>query len=366
MQMSRFSMVLATAILFSSLVSPPQALAGEKEQAIKLFSEGNELRVAEKYAEALEKYRAAYKLLPSFKIEYNTALVLDKMGNHPAAYMTYKSFLKSGAGKSPERILQTAQDRIAKLKKKIALVKVKSSVSGSTVKLNGINVGKTPLSDDWEMAVKAPKTVGVRVEAQGFQTYTKAMPLKAGQEITVAATLQPMPKPTPAQLVTKAPGSVSRPELSAKSEKPRRPATTVAGHDADGELEYQHNQKRRSKSIWAWTTLGVGLACAVGAGVMYGVGSSQVNSAYDEYNALTAADSAETFDEKWANVESAGNLYIGGHVLAGVAAAAVGVSIYMFVTRPSGESAEEVASQGLNVGVAADSQGAGLLISGEF
>ncbi len=89
MQMSRFSMVLVAAVLCSSLVSPSLAMAGDKEQATKLFSEGNELRVAEKYAEALEKYRAAYKLLPSFKIDYNIALNLEKMGSNAGAVRAY-------------------------------------------------------------------------------------------------------------------------------------------------------------------------------------------------------------------------------------------------------------------------------------
>ena len=367
--MMRFTAVLPAVMLAMTLSIPPSALAGDTAQAGKLFKEGNKFRLAGKYKEALEKYNAAYKLLPSFKIEYNTALVLDKMGNHPAAYMTYKTFLKSGAGKSPEKILQKARKRVAELKQKIALVKVTSNVSGAIVKVNGINVGKTPLPGDWEMGVKAPKNVGVWVEVEGYQTFTRSMSLKPGQAITVEAVLKPVPKPAPAQPVAKLPEKAPEPKPVAVVEKPKEPATAVMGHDADGEIEYQQNQKRRSKTIWAWTTLGVGLACAAGAGVMYGVGSIQVSSAYDAYKAVPASAAHSTFNEKWSRVESASKLYIGGHVLAGVAAAAMGVSVYMFASRPTVEIEDDQAMAGSSwgkLGVLVDLKQVGLVFRGGF
>ena len=342
-------MILVVAILSSTLLSPTPAQADDKEQAGELFKEGNKFRLAGKYKEALEKYNAAYKLLPSFKIAFNVALTQEKLGNYPAAYTSYKYFLKTGEGKSPEKMLRLARDKLALLAQKIARVKVTSSVSGATVKVNGIKVGKTPLPGDWEMAIKAPKNVGVWVEAKGYQTFTKSLHLEAGQAVTVEAVLKPVPKPGQAQPVAKLP------------ENAPEPAAAVAGPDADGEIEYQQNQKRRSKTIWAWTTLGVGLACAVGAGVMYGVGKSQVDSAYDEYSDLGVGDD---FDNEWADVEAAGNLYIGGHVLAGVAVAAIGVSVYMFVTRP--EARERDAARGWNLALSVDGRGAGLLLRGGF
>jgi len=355
---------MLTAAFLVVLLLPSTARAGDREQAIKMFAEGNEFRLAGKYKEALEKYNAAYKLLPSFKIEYNTALVLEKLEDYPAAYTVYKSFLKSGAGKSPEKILRTAREKLKQLKKKIALVKVTSNVAGATVKVNGINVGKTPLPGDWEMAIKAPKDVGVWIGAEGYKTFTKSLSLKAGQAVTVKAVLKPVPKPAPAQPVAKLPAKA--PEPKTPVEKPEESTAAVAGPDADGELEYQRNQKRRSKTIWAWTTLGVGLACAAGAGVMYGVASSQVNKAYDEYSALDSSHTDESFDAVWADVESAGNLYIGGHVLAGVAAAAVGVSVFMFVTRPAKERQGATADGSWHLGVSADGKSAGLVLGGGF
>ena len=349
--MSRLSRVLAAAVLLSSMLSPLQALADDREKASALFAEGNEFRLAGKYKEALDKYNAAYKLLPSFKIEYNTALVLEKFGNYPAAYMTYKSFLISGAGKSPEKLLKLAKEKVAELKKKIALLKVTSNVPGATVKVNGIDVGKTPLPGDWEMAIKAPKSCAVWIESDGYQAFTKSLHLEAGQAVKVEAVLQPVAEATPAAI-------------------DRNPIErTDAGDKLDSTSDESYNriQKRRSKTIWAWTTLGAGLACAAGAGVLYGVGRSQVSLAYDEYKDLPDSAAASTFNEKWSDVESASKLYIGGHVLAGVAVAAIGVSVYMFVTRPTVE--KEIAmdeSMWSHLGVLFDAHRAGLVFNGGF
>ena len=339
--MPRSSMTLAVAVVCLSLLSGVPAHADDKEQAGELFKQGNDLRVAEKYAEALEKYKAAYKLLPSFKIAFNVALTQEKLGNYPAAYTSYRYFLKTGEGKSPEKMLRLARDKLALLAQKIALVKVTSSVAGATVKVNGINVGKTPLPGDWEMAIKAQENVSVWVEAEDYQTFTRSLQLNPGQAVTVEVVLKPMPKP-------------------------KTPTVVEASQDAEGEITYQQNQKRRSKTIWAWTTLGVGLACAVGAGVLYGVGSSQVNKAYDAYSTLDSSYTDESFDNEWADVESAGNLYIGGHVLAGVAAAAVGVSIYMFMTRPAVEREVAASTGGWRLGITAGGRQASFVVSGGF
>ena len=352
--MMRFTAVLPAVMLAMTLSIPPSALAGDTAQAGKLFKQGNELRLAGKYKEALEKYNAAYKLLPSFKIEYNTALVLEKLGKHSSAYLTYKSFLKSGEGKSPEKMLNTARQKVKELKQKISLVRVTSSVKGAKVKFNGLDVGKTPLPDNWEMAVDAPKNVGVWVEAEGHQTFTSSQYLKPGQEVVIRAELKPLnqqtPEPTPA-------ATESEPESTLPNA-----AIPVAEDDGDDNL----TKKRRSKTIWAWTTLGLGMACAAGAGVFYGVGYSQVTAAHDEYNDLPSTASVSTRDEKWAEVESASKLYIGGHVLAGVAALAVGVSIYMFVTRPTVKKHDAELKPGVSLSIHANVNHPGLLLRGEF
>ena len=355
MQMSRFSMVLAAAVLCSSLMLSSQAFADDKQQAIKLFSEGNKLREAEKYPEALNKYRAAYSLLPSFKIDYNIALTLEKMGRNAESVRAYEKFLETGAGKSPAKMIKLAQDKIQELKKTLAEVKVECNVAGAVVKVSGKEVGKTPLK---ESLLLNPGKHALDVQAEGQEPFLQELNLEAGKQSTVTASLKPKE--------AEKPETMDKPDWAGED----HPANSAAGDDASTQADLTQpaedsaSAKRSSKTIWAWTTLGVGLACAVGAGVMYGVGSSQVNAAYDEYSALDSSYTDESFEAEWADVEAAGNLYIGGHVLAGVAAAAVGVSIYMFVTRP--DATESAAARGWDVALSVDGQSAGLLLRGGF
>lgn len=360
----RFTAVLPAVILAMALSFPSFVLAGDTEQAGKLFKQGNKLREAEKYSEALDKYNAAYKLLPSFKIEYNTALVLEKMGNHPAAYMVYKSFLKSGAGKSPRRVLDRAENKLESLKRKIAILRVSCNLARASVEINGVDFGTTPLPE--EVPLKPGEAV-VKVHSPGHIPHESRLRLSAGSAAEVKASLKPIPAAPAAQ-----PPPSPAPEDQHGGEAEQNDSTAAAPHSASSEQNSEatylriKSRESKTKTTWAWTTLGVGLACAAGAGVMYGVGFSQRSAAYDEYSDTNKNASSEELNDKWSEVEAGHRLTIGGHVLAGAAAVAVGVSVYMFLTRPAEETGSSAAASGLRLGVAADGRSVGLLARGGF
>jgi len=122
-------------------------------------------------------------------------------------------------------------------------------------------------------------------------------------------------------------------------------------------------RKRKLHTVVAWSSLGLGVACAATAGVLYVVGVNRRGTAYDNYSA--ARDQA-VIDGHWEDVEQEEKKLIAGHVLAGVAAAAVGVSAYFFITRPSATEAPPTTRQSLRLVLGGSGQGAGLLLSGKF
>ncbi len=326
-------MIRLVAICFLLTVLPHgPAMAGDKARASALFAQGNKLRVAKQYAEALEKYRAAYRLLPSLKIDYNIALTLEKMGRHAESARAYRRFMMARGGKVHERQISRARGKLNALAKKIAILEISCPAAGALVKVDGRVVGKIPLG---KVLFLEPGRRAVKVEHGERGSYERSLDLGPGQRRSVEASLE-------------------RPEPSASQPAPQLIQEGVGERDAGG-----------GKTTWAWSTLGVGLACAAGAGVFYGLGASRTSAAYDRYNALTSADSAESFDARWAEVEASGRLYFGGHVLAGVAAAALGVSIYMFITRPDeGEAAASTAPPTFNVSPGPG--GLGFNIAGSF
>ena len=97
--------------------------------------------------------------------------------------------------------------------------------------------------------------------------------------------------------------------------------------------------------------------------MLYGLGMSGRSAAYDSYS---AARIQEEIDSHWADVLYQEKKLIAGHVMAGVAAAALGVSIYFFITRPSSARGQETSQSSLRLTVSGAGESAGVLISGMF
>ena len=110
----------------------------------------------------------------------------------------------------------------------------------------------------------------------------------------------------------------------------------------------------------AYTSLGVGLALLATAGALYGVGASAGADAHQQY---LASNSQAEMDTHYGDVEDAQTLLTVGHVAAGTAAVALGLSIYAFATRPAlGDETEPAAAVGLAISPA----GAVLTLGGRF
>lgn len=119
-------------------------------------------------------------------------------------------------------------------------------------------------------------------------------------------------------------GAASR--KTAQSRTPANPAVAAVSPSSPVDAE-----KRRSKTIWAYTCLGVGLASIATGGVLYGLGFSGRSDAYDMYSAATVQSE---IDSHWEDVDAGQTKITMGHVLVGVGAAALGFSIYQFISRP--------------------------------
>ena len=92
---------------------------------------------------------------------------------------------------------------------------------------------------------------------------------------------------------------------------------------------------RRTKTILGYTALALAGAAAAGAGALYGLGITRGDEAHELYMGTNIPYKAAIYR---VDVEAAQGLVIGGHVLAGVAAASLGFAIYALVSRPAGEA----------------------------
>ena len=310
-----YRMVLMLALL---LAAPATTEAqSPKERARVLFREANKLYSRGMYLDALQKYRDARALYPSFKIDLNIGATLDALGRRTEAAAFIERFLVQSAN-APAEIIDAARARLEELRKKLARVKVTSLVQGATLWVDGKAVGTTP----FELPVYLePGLHAFKLERAGHEPVSRDLDLGAGEQ----ATLDLTPRP-------RVPAPSSQPAASRPVEPPPLPDPTLQA-------------RRRSRTLWAYGTLGAGAALAVTAAVLYGVGASQGSEAHESYLAATDPDKIE---QHYQDVEAAKTKLVVGHVLIGAAVAAVSTSVYLFLTRPGG--AGEAPRVSLSVG----------------
>jgi tetratricopeptide (TPR) repeat protein len=297
------------------LALPPIPLAvaetvDKKTEARKLFREANRLFKRKMYLDALRKYRQARALYPSYKIDLNIGGTLDELGRRTEAAAYFERFLIQSSD-APAPITKAARSRLDELRKKLASAKVTCLVDGATVLVDGKGAGTTPL--EIPLYFEAG-TYTIAARKAGHRPSSKELTLSAGQHVVVDLILvrEGLADDTP---------PASQPAGVVRSRATPDPGIA---------------RRRREKTIWAYTALSMGAACAVTAGILYGVGTAQGNAAHDRYQAATLPDEIELH---YRDVESAKTKLVAGHVLIGVAAAAIGVSIYSFLTRPSAVAA---------------------------
>jgi tetratricopeptide (TPR) repeat protein len=98
--------------------------------------------------------------------------------------------------------------------------------------------------------------------------------------------------------------------------------------------------KHRQRTIWGYATMSVAGAAAITAAILYGVGFSRESDAHARY--LAAQDST-AIENEWQNTQAARNLVTGGHIAGAVGGAALAVSIYLLVSRPTLEQPKRAA-----------------------
>lgn len=106
-------------------------------------------------------------------------------------------------------------------------------------------------------------------------------------------------------------------------------------------LTAQVEAQRGIKKTWAYGALGLCAAAAVTAAVLYGVGMSNRSAAEEAYLATTEDDQAGR-DLHWAEVQHEEKKIWAAHAMSAVSAAALGLSIYQFLTMPKEETKKRV------------------------
>jgi len=136
------------------LVSVPQAAsAGVKQEARKHFDRGVELVDDGQLAEAVVEFQRSYELTHHFAVLYNIGQVYVSLAKPVEAVDAFTRYLTDGGIKIKAARRLEVEQEIARQKARIATVEIRGLPDGTTVRLDGKEIGKAPIT--------APLLVGV-------------------------------------------------------------------------------------------------------------------------------------------------------------------------------------------------------------
>lgn len=144
--------VLGIALVLGSLLAAGTVSADAQEEARESFKEGVAHFEAGRFEAAVDAFRRAYKLSPSWRIQYNIGQCEAALKRYGPAIEAFESYLSQGG----DEIDATRQDEVLqeleRLRSKVGSVEIRGA-DGVTVLIDGVRRGETPLG------------VGVRVAA---------------------------------------------------------------------------------------------------------------------------------------------------------------------------------------------------------
>lgn len=279
----RIGLITFVFVAFAVAIAPSARAQSDdaKKKAQALQVEGVRLLQKGDNRGALAKFNEAFALVQSPKIMFNMGKAYRALGDDVEALRAYDTFLDE-APYAPKASRAEAEREVQTLRPKLAYIEVEAEDSGSTVRIDGRDMGKAPLT---RAVVVAPGAHEVKVEKTGMITEKRSVAPIAGQKVRVAVKLSAVPVPEP----TKPPVVAARPPIDTPS--PRRlanndPDTTQPIERHPGGIDNPPVDVPPSGRPWqytaAWVSIGLG-AVALGGGITAQVLWSQKNN---EFNSL--------------------------------------------------------------------------------
>ncbi|MFZ5892077.1 MAG: tetratricopeptide repeat protein [Myxococcota bacterium] len=183
------SLIIALALLSTSQVCLAQSEADE-ERARSLFQQGNALVEQARYADALEKFEAAYAAWQNPKIKLNLATTLRELGRYAESLEAYQQYLNAAEPSAEKR---TEVERIcSELQTRVARIRVRSERAVRRLSLDG---RRLQASANDEFSVDAGHHT-LLAESDGVPPQALDFDVVAGERRTLSLMFAP-PSPTP-------------------------------------------------------------------------------------------------------------------------------------------------------------------------
>jgi len=310
---------LLAVVLSLTLVS--NAFADEAEQpdeAKAAFDEGANLFAAGDYPAAADAFRRAYEIKPSWRLLYNIGQSEAAAKRHGLAMEAFERYLSEGGDDIDEARRVEVTSEIERLRSIVGTIEVVAP-DGSTVAIDGVERGTTPLSGRLKIAASVEHEVEIRSGDELL--LTRKVSVGSRENLIVEL--------------------VSDEEATAPAPEPASPREEKSDEDAPA-------QPQSALSTAGWIALGTGGALVITGAVTGLVALSrnkQLVNACDDADGCAAGDYREVRDARDAMATTSTVTFA-----VGAAAVTAGV-IMLIVGRGDGEEAPP-AGDGAEVSIA--------------
>ena len=163
--------------------------AGDAGQTADLRQRGNEAMEERRYGDALSLYSQAYSMSKDPALLYNQGRALEALGRFPEALVQLEMFDAEAPAELKRRV-PGLHKMIVAVRSHVAIVEVKSNVTGGQIYAQGKPMGTTPLAAPLKLA--AGKTT-FEIVAEGYEPYRRELDLVGGVAVDIEATLLAKP-----------------------------------------------------------------------------------------------------------------------------------------------------------------------------
>lgn len=327
--------------MLGSVISPfhpiQEAHADDTAKARTLFQEGLQLETGGNYAGALAKFQEVAQLKRTPAVLFHVAFCQEKLGKLVAALGGYRLVVIEG-GEDPKnaKVVQTAQEALAGLEKRIPSITVKRGKGADLAKitLDGVELGGSTLDKPQQVD---PGAHALAATLAGKLPYKETVQITEGENKTVEVTLKEDPKSK--QPAEKDPTEAEPPATGTATEiKPPPP----------------------SSSVVPYVVLGVGAASLVTSGVFYYMRSSAINDLDGKCRGNICPESARSVSESGKTSTLIGNITLGLGVVG------IGVGAVLLLTSKSTEKATQARGRSLDVVLHPNYNGGSASLVGTF
>ncbi|MBN1606578.1 MAG: PEGA domain-containing protein [Polyangiaceae bacterium] len=184
--------VTGAATLLALLWSSAPAYADATAQARQHFDRGLELVDDGQYSEAIVEFGRCYELKPHYAVFYNIGQAYIALAKPVEAAAALRRYLDEGGKAIDAKRKAAVQKEIQRQEARIATLDIRVLPAGATVRLDGTELGRSPLS--------APVSVGVGTHTvtaslMGYEPGEATATVAGGDHGSVELSLAPLARP---------------------------------------------------------------------------------------------------------------------------------------------------------------------------